>query len=283
MPIIEQKSRPTGTLSAREAACYVGCSTRTLWCWDLKGLLHPSRTSTGRLYYETDRLSVFLKTRSEIRERRPEESRLARNAAQNAKRAALSPAERRILDAKANAGRSKASLAKKKKYERERYARRVALMSAVKAAPCLDCGGRYPPYIMDFDHLPGTKKKAAVGLMFGTTVESLLEEIAKCDLVCSNCHRERTHQRRGSVVPKRYAGQRTLVAAAKSTPCLDCRVRYAQHVMDLDHRLGVSKVASVSYLLATGAPSARISEEIAKCDAVCSNCHRERTHRRRKT
>lgn len=29
-------------------------------------------------------------------------------------------------------------------------------------------------------------------------VNKLKEEIAKCDLVCSNCHRDRTHRRRNS-------------------------------------------------------------------------------------
>jgi hypothetical protein len=194
----------------------------------------------------------------------------------------MSLEERRAKNARANAGRSEASLAKKVEYERGRYAERVAFVSALKAGPCLDCGVRYPSYVMDFDHRPGTEKAAAVGLMFGTTVERLLEEISKCDLVCSNCHRERTRQRRGPRVPKRYARQRALVETSKAAPCLDCRVPYASHVMDLDHRPGVGKVASVSYLLATGAPPARISEEIAKCDVVCSNCHRERTYKRRK-
>jgi hypothetical protein len=62
--------------------------------------------------------------------------------------------------------------------------------------PCEDCGRNYPPYVMDFDHLPGTDKLRQVGKVqaFGSVVR-LLAEIDKCEVVCSNCHRQRTHQR----------------------------------------------------------------------------------------
>ena len=61
--------------------------------------------------------------------------------------------------------------------------------------PCSDCGKRYPWYVMDFDHVRG--KKLFVMSTAGTrSKESVLKEIAKCDLVCSNCHRARTYRRR---------------------------------------------------------------------------------------
>ena len=73
------------------------------------------------------------------------------------------------------------------------------IMTAYKSQPCADCGISYPPYVMDFDHVRGTKV-AAVGAMKGTvSTAALLNEIAKCDVVCSNCHRMRTHRRRNGV------------------------------------------------------------------------------------
>jgi len=214
--------------------------------------------------------------------KRPEAVRLRVNAAQNAKRAVMSPAERKAKDAAGQAGRSKASLIKKNGYEREKYRRRVAFVNSLKKDPCLDCGKRYAPYVMDFDHRPGTTKVSAVGNMFGVSIERVLEEISKCDLVCSNCHRERTHLRRGPSATSKNARQRALIASHKNAPCADCCVTYPPYVMDLDHRPGVTKVAAVGALLGRCAPPSRISEEIAKCDAVCSNCHRERTYQRRK-
>ena len=48
---------------------------------------------------------------------------------------------------------------------------------------------------MDYDHRPGTKKKFNVSVIRKGKAE-ILKEIEKCDLVCANCHRIRTHNRR---------------------------------------------------------------------------------------
>lgn len=66
--------------------------------------------------------------------------------------------------------------------------------------PCDDCGLQYPSYVMDFDHVRGVKtadiSRMLSRLSRGTmTFERILDEIAKCDLVCANCHRKRTFTR----------------------------------------------------------------------------------------
>jgi len=62
--------------------------------------------------------------------------------------------------------------------------------------PCLDCKQSFPTYVMQFDHLPQYEKLfcIAVGHDYGT--EKLMKEIDKCEVVCANCHAERTWQRR---------------------------------------------------------------------------------------
>jgi hypothetical protein len=53
--------------------------------------------------------------------------------------------------------------------------------------------------VMDFDHREGEEKCFNLSIAAGQTRLSwakMLAEIAKCDVVCANCHRERTHQRR---------------------------------------------------------------------------------------
>lgn len=64
--------------------------------------------------------------------------------------------------------------------------------------PCADCGEVYPHYVMDYDHL-GDKEFEISDRPGGRSKERLLAEIAKCELVCANCHRERSHQRRLAV------------------------------------------------------------------------------------
>lgn len=66
----------------------------------------------------------------------------------------------------------------------------------LKNKPCMDCGISYPPCVMDFDHRDPSTKKRAVGSFVNSSLAALQEEIAKCDLVCANCHRLRTQLRR---------------------------------------------------------------------------------------
>lgn len=63
-----------------------------------------------------------------------------------------------------------------------------------KDKPCQDCGGLFPPYVMDFDHVDPTNKIDTITHLRSVVCNKklLLLEIAKCELVCSNCHRIRT-------------------------------------------------------------------------------------------
>lgn len=63
-----------------------------------------------------------------------------------------------------------------------------------KKKPCMDCGATYHPFVMDYDHARG-KKNGLVSAMGLHGWKSLKEEIAKCDLICANCHRIRTWSR----------------------------------------------------------------------------------------
>lgn len=64
-----------------------------------------------------------------------------------------------------------------------------------KELPCTDCGKHYPPVCMEFDHVRGVKAYD-VSDMRGFPKQAILAEIAKCEIVCSNCHAIRTDQRR---------------------------------------------------------------------------------------
>ncbi len=69
------------------------------------------------------------------------------------------------------------------------------IIRSAKSRPCADCGEQYPYYVMQFDHVRG-KKEFNIGAIGPTASRSrLLEEIEKCEVVCANCHAERSHQR----------------------------------------------------------------------------------------
>lgn len=83
--------------------------------------------------------------------------------------------------------------------ERNRKLKRdnTSKIRETKNVPCADCGQSYPYYVMDFDHRPDENKKFELGRIVhrSSTRKQVAEEIAKCDVVCSNCHRERTFKR----------------------------------------------------------------------------------------
>jgi len=78
---------------------------------------------------------------------------------------------------------------------KEKKIRDRQFLNELKDSPCLDCGGSFPPCAMDFDHMPGHEKVGNVGRMIDFSRASILSEIEKCELVCANCHRVRTHKR----------------------------------------------------------------------------------------
>lgn len=57
--------------------------------------------------------------------------------------------------------------------------------------PCVDCG-ESDPIVLTFDHKDPSLKKFTIASARNVTDQEFLEEIAKCDVVCCNCHARRT-------------------------------------------------------------------------------------------
>lgn len=56
--------------------------------------------------------------------------------------------------------------------------------------PCTKCG-ETNPVVLEFDHLKD-KKYCISRIIFSHVWESVLEEINKCQVLCSNCHKKKT-------------------------------------------------------------------------------------------
>lgn len=82
-----------------------------------------------------------------------------------------------------------------KHYLKAAIQRNKAFVRSLKDVPCADCGGRFPYFVMDFDHLTDKKFAIARRVNTATSLECLKAEIAKCQVVCANCHRIRTYGR----------------------------------------------------------------------------------------
>jgi len=85
--------------------------------------------------------------------------------------------------------------ANKKAYNAKYHQQRKGQINDLKKVPCMDCKQLYDHWIMQFDHRDGDSKVTEVGKLWGSKIK-LQAEIEKCDLVCANCHANRTYYRR---------------------------------------------------------------------------------------
>lgn len=145
---------------------------------------------------------------------------------------------------------------------------------------------------MDFDHRdPATKSfNLMTGRAMLMSTAKVLAEVAKCDVVCANCHRLRTQAlwvgrpRKGDYKAPSAARkaalwkvQANLLAELRGVPCADCGGMFPKAAMDFDHRDPSTKRYTVSRMLLR-ATTEDILLEAAQCDVVCANCHRMRTY-----
>ena len=84
------------------------------------------------------------------------------------------------------------------------HVRRFEFATSLKSGPCSDCGRRFPPWMMDFDHRDPRTKMAEMNklLAAGHMTPQLEVELSKCDLVCAVCHAARTQRSHGALRPE---------------------------------------------------------------------------------
>lgn len=72
-----------------------------------------------------------------------------------------------------------------KQYRQER----VAYIQAIKMdSGCEICGYNEHPTALEFDHIDPSTKRDKVSNLMGNSYEVIDAEIAKCRVLCSNCH-----------------------------------------------------------------------------------------------
>ncbi len=83
-------------------------------------------------------------------------------------------------------------------HSRKFRAQRQEWVQGLKQAQgCVDCGYNDHPAALEFDHVTGPKL-FNIGSGGRRTKADILEEIKKCEVVCANCHRVRTNERRAN-------------------------------------------------------------------------------------
>ena len=152
---------------------------------------------------------------------------------------------------------------------------------------CVDCS-EPDPVVLEFDHVAVKDRGLADLIHDGVSNARLDDEIARCEVVCANCHRRRTSTRANAfrvagtiekiarLRPRRARNLRYVVDLLERASCVDCGLRDPL-VLEFDHfgpkRAAVSNLAWFEYSLEM------VVREIDVCQVRCRNCHRRRTAR----
>lgn len=91
---------------------------------------------------------------------------------------------------------NKDAYATKARLARKTVRARIARLK--EKTPCADCDRKFYYFQMDFDHVRGKKNfNVSEGVQKRYSWNKIQEEIKKCEIVCSLCHKRRTHKRLG--------------------------------------------------------------------------------------
>ena len=159
---------------------------------------------------------------------------------------------------------------------RKRRRQRKADLVAAYGGRCVDCGYSTCPEALQFHHRDPLTKDFGLG-HFNGSLARLIAEAAKCDLVCSNCHRIR-HAR--YVAPSRYRmvelrreTKRRAIASFGGV-CLACGSAYAPAALEFHHPDASKKEFAIS-VDGIYRSWEKVEKELANCVMLCANCHAE--------
>ncbi len=131
---------------------------------------------------------------------------------------------------------------------------------------------------LDFHH-EGHKLIEIKKAVSNWSMTRMLSEIAKCTILCANCHAKQakivrivTHPTASGTI--RYHRNREWLAEyKKACYCQDCKL--ADQCCLVFHHTG-PKWHSIWYLVAKGYSLTSIQRELQQCICLCANCHRKR-------
>lgn len=162
----------------------------------------------------------------------------------------------------------------------------VAIANEVKSAGCIYCGETNVE-CLDFHHRDGEIKSFTIGkaLQRSTPLKTLLRDIAKCDIVCPNCHKEHHPPR---FIDNKTRPERLTTAQRQRQKRVDrwgsfierckfdgCTLCDAHHHPSLDfHHVDPSQKSFKVGDYRVMALSVDVPGEVVKCMVLCANCHR---------
>ena len=83
-----------------------------------------------------------------------------------------------------------------KKYNRERLQKKRDFVNSYKMERgCRECGYNAHPVALELNHIDPTTKTYSIGRqLISISMENLVLELAKCEVLCANCHQIHTYE-----------------------------------------------------------------------------------------
>lgn len=135
---------------------------------------------------------------------------------------------------------------------------------------CIQCGNNNI-HVLEFHHTTGDDKKYAIGNIFAHKWANIYNEITKCVILCSNCHRELHFKSAGRDLKEK---QRILTLINKYN-CEECGYS-GENIGSLSfHHYTGEKLFNIAdyYSRHKCATICDLEDELSKCKLLCRNCH----------
>jgi len=104
---------------------------------------------------------------------------------------------------------------------------------------------------------------------FDQALGVLQAEIAKCTVMCGNCHNEIHHK---EIL---HRGVLRILDGLKKSGCKLCGYTRCLSALEFHHRDSGDKLFTIGRAKNHSKPLQEILKEVEKCDILCCNCHRE--------
>lgn len=165
--------------------------------------------------------------------------------------------------------------AKTHRSQKARRRRRKAQLIATRGGCCIDCAYSACVTALEFHHRDPSTKEFGIG-DFSGSLQRLVAEAKKCDLLCASCHRIRHAKEEQALRPEPRVRQerKARAVAHMGGGCFTCHRDGPYQLFEFHHREASSKDFGISQdgIIRRWE---KVVPELAKCVMLCANCHRE--------
>ena len=149
---------------------------------------------------------------------------------------------------------------------------------------CQICGFKGSIWTMQFHHIHSKIFALSSNSLRKKPISVLRLELAKCKLLCANCHMEE-HNKTKSTQKQTINGERKkqIIVDSKGGKCKLCGYNKCLRALSFHHLDPTKKEFAMDIRSCNAYPVEKLSVEADKCELLCMNCHMELEYALRKS